>query len=196
MAIFLLWFSIFSFTVFTVALVICVFRFLRSRQLTQGLYLLLVLVFDLWLLTFTYLFFTDVYLRPLSSGARMALGLARMLVSAVILFLYGDLVLRLAGRAPAAARRWLLLIAPGTYCAVILLSLRSISLPVAGIITFLYFSYLAAVGVYANIAGNRNQGTLPENLRVFLRFSTVAFAVLILSRIVLENRFNWFGLCV
>lgn len=144
MAIFLLWFSIFSFTVFTVALVICVFRFLRSRQFTQGLYLLLVLVFDLWLLTFTYLFFTDVYLRPLSSGARMALGLARMLVSAVIL----------------------------------------------------YFSYLAAVGVYANIAGNRNQGTLPENLRVFLRFSTVALRCAGLSRIVLENRFNWFGLCV
>jgi len=108
-----------------------ILTFPRPRQLTQGLYLLLVVLFDLWLLTFTYLFFTDVYLRPLSSGARMALGLARMLVSAVIL----------------------------------------------------YFSYLVAVGVYANIAGNRNQGTLPENLRVFLRFSTVAFAVLILTGI-------------
>ena len=50
---------------------------------------MLVEVFDLWLLTFTYLFFTDVYLRPLSSGTRIALGLARMLVSGVILFVDG-----------------------------------------------------------------------------------------------------------
>jgi hypothetical protein len=50
---------------------------------------MLVVVFDLWLLTLTYLFFTDAYLGPSSLGARIALGPARKLVSTVILFAHG-----------------------------------------------------------------------------------------------------------
>jgi DNA-binding CsgD family transcriptional regulator len=183
MAIFLLWLSIFSFTVFSIALVICVFRFVRSRQAIQGVYLLIVLVFDLWLLTFTYLFFTDVYLRPLSPGVRLTLGLVRTIVSGTILFLYGELVLRMAGRRPTRLVRLLLLLAPGIYCAAVLVALRSITLPLAGIVTILYYAYLTALGMHANLARKPQQGMVPENLRVFLRFSTVAFAVLILSGI-------------
>ena len=181
MTIFLLWFSIFSFTVFSIALVICVFRFVRSRQAVQGVYLLIVFVFDLWLLTFTFLFFTDVYLRPLSPGARLTLGLVRTFVSGTILFLYGELVLRLAGGRTNSAVRLLLLVAPVIYCTAVLLSLRSITLQLAGIVTILYYAYLAALGFYANLLRKPRQGPVPENLRVYLRFSTVAFAVLILS---------------
>jgi len=170
---FLLWFSI--------ALVICVFRFVRSRLAIHGLYLLILTVFDLWLLTFTYLFFTDVYLRPLSAGAKLILGLVRTLVSGTILFLYGELAVRLSGRRPTSLQRLLLFIAPGIYFAVVLGSLRSISFPLAGIVTVLYYAYLAALGVYANLTRKRRRGPLPENLQVFLGLSIVAFAVMILS---------------
>jgi hypothetical protein len=44
------------------------------------------------------------------------------------LFVYGDLVLRLAGRAPTIPSRSLLLIAPAIYRAVIFLFLLSITL--------------------------------------------------------------------
>ena len=189
MSIFLLWLSIFSFTVFSIALVICVFRYVRSRQAIQGVYLLIVLVFDLWLLTFTYLFFTDVYLKPLSPGVRLILGLVRTLVSGAILYLYGELTLRMGGRKPLAAKRLALLIAPGFYCAVVLLSLRSITLTLAGTVTILYYAYLAALGIRARLARRSLSlpasapAPVPQNLRVFVRFSTVAFGVLILSGI-------------
>jgi DNA-binding CsgD family transcriptional regulator len=181
MTIFLLWLSIFSFTVFSIALVICIFRYVRSHRAVQGVYLLIVLVFDLWLLTFTYLFFADVYLRPLSPGVRLTLGLVRTFVSGTILFLYGELIMRLAGRRTTLPVRLLLLVAPGIYCAFVLSSLRSITLQLAGIVTILYYAYLAALGLYANRVRKPRQGPVPENLRVFLWFSTVAFAALILS---------------
>ena len=181
MSIFLLWLSIFSFTVLSIALAIGVFRFIRSRQAIQGLYLLIVVVFDLWLLIFTYLFFTDVYLKPLSPRARLILGLARTLVSAAILYLYGELALRMAGRRPAALQRLLLLVAPALYCAVVLLSLRSFTLTLAGIVTSLYYAYLASLGMRANRSAKPLPA--PENLRVFLRLSTAAFTVLVLSGI-------------
>jgi len=175
--------------VFSIALVICVFRYVRSRQAIQGVYLLIVLVFDLWLLTFTYLFFTDVYLKPLSPGVRLILGLVRTLVSGAILYLYGELTLRMGGRKPLAAKRLALLIAPGFYCAVVLLSLRSITLTLAGTVTILYYAYLAALGIRARLARRSLSlpasapAPVPQNLRVFVRFSTVAFGVLILSGI-------------
>lgn len=184
MAIFLLWFSIFSFTVFSIALIVCVYRFVRSRQAIQGVYLIIVAVFDLWLLTFTYVFFTDVYLRPLSPGQRLTLGLIRAGVSALILFLYGELALHVGGRRgsrPSTAGRALLLIAPVAYIAVIVLTLGRLGAVTAGIVTVLYYLYLASLGVYANLALKRGRIPLPENLRVFLRFSTVAFAVMIVS---------------
>ena len=181
MTIFLLWFSVFSFTVFSIALVICIFRYVRSRRAVQGVYLLIVLVFDLWLLIFTYLFFADVYLRPLSPGVRLTLGLVRTLVSGTILFLYGELVLRLAGGRTTLAARLALLVAPGIYCAVVLSSARLLTFQLAGLVTILYYAYLAALGLYANLLRKPRQGTVPENLRVFLWFSTAAFAVLILS---------------
>ena len=185
MSIFLLWLSIFSFTVFSIALVICAFRFVRSRQAIQGLYLLIVLIFDLWLLTFTYLFFTDVYLRPLSPGVRLSLGIVRSLVSGTILYLYGELALRMTGGRPTPLMRLLLLVAPGLYCAVVLLSLRSITLPLAGSVTILYYAYLAALGIRAELARRSRSATVPQpqNLRVYLRFSAAAFAVLVLSGI-------------
>lgn len=185
MAIFLLWLSIFSFTVFSIALVICVFRFLRSRQAIQGVYLLIVLVFDLWLLTFTYLFFTDVYLKPLSPGVRLILGIVRTLVSGAILYLYGELALRMAGRKPTPLMRLLLLIAPGIYCAVVLLSLRAITLTLAGTVTILYYAYLTALGIRARLARRSRSAPapVPQNLRVFVWFSTAAFGLLILSGI-------------
>lgn len=185
MTIFLLWLSIFSFTVFSIALVICVFRFIRSRQVIQGVYLLIVLVFDLWLLTFTYLFFTDVYLKPLSPEARLILGLLRTIVSGAILYLYGELMLRLAGRKPLAAKRLVLLIAPVSYCAVVLLSLRSITLTLAGTVTILYYAYLTVLGIRAHLARRSFSlpAPVPQNLRVFVRFSMVAFGVLTLSGI-------------
>lgn len=189
MAIFLLWLSIFSFTVFSIALVICVFRYVRSRKAIQGIYLLIVLVFDLWLLTFTYLFFADVYLRPLSPEARLILGFVRTFVSGAILYLYGELVLRTAGRRPTPLMRLLLLVAPGLYCAVVLLYLRSITVTLAGTVTILYYAYLAALGIRAHLARRSSslsaseQTPVPQNLRVFVRFSIVAFGVLSLSGI-------------
>jgi DNA-binding CsgD family transcriptional regulator len=183
MAVFLLWLSIFSFTVFSIALLICAFRYVRSRQAVQGVYLLMVLVFDLWLLTFTYLFFTEVYLRPLSPAARLILGLVRTFVSAGILYLHGELTLRIAGRGPTPLMRLLLLIAPGFYCAVVFLSLRSMTLTLAGTVTVLYYAYLAALGVRAHLAYKSSRAPVPANLRVYLRFSTVAFAVLVLTGI-------------
>lgn len=185
MAIFLLWLSIFSFTVFSIALVICVFRFLRSRQAIQGVYLLIVLVFDLWLLTFTYLFFTDVYLRPLSPTARLILGFVRTLVSGAIMYLYGELALRLAGRRPTPLMRLLLLVAPGIYCTVVLLSLRAVTLTLAGTVTILYYAYLSALGIRAELARRSRSAAVPthQNLRVYLHFSTAAFGLLTLSGI-------------
>ena len=184
MEIFLLWFSIFSFTVFSIALLVCVFRFARSNQAIQGVYLMIVAVFDLWLLTFTYLFFVDVYLRPLSPGQRLTLGLIRAGVSALILFLYGELVLRVARRQAGrcfSTARVLLLIAPAAYIAVVVLSLGRLGASTAAIITVLYYLYLASLGVYANLALRRTRRPVPENMRVFLRFSTVAFSVMIVS---------------
>lgn len=72
-------------------------------------------IFLLWfsIFGFTYLFFADVYLRPLSPGVRLILGFVRTLVSGTILFLYGELALRLGGCRPTPLARLLLLVAPG-----------------------------------------------------------------------------------
>jgi DNA-binding CsgD family transcriptional regulator len=145
--------------------------------------MLIVLVFDLWLLTFTYLFFADVYLRPLSPQVRLILGLVRTCVSGTILFLYGELALRLGGRKPTPALRGLLLLAPGIYLTVVLVSLRSITLVLAGAVTILYYAYLAALALLAIVARKVRPGQVAENLRVFLGFSVVSFAVLTLSGI-------------
>ena len=59
------------------------------------------------------------------------------------------------------------------------------TLTLAGIVTILYYAYLAALGVRAHLAGRSRSAAMsaPQNLRVYLRFSTAAFAVLALTGI-------------
>ncbi len=183
MAIFLLWFSIFGFTVLSIAVVISAFRYFRSRRPVQGIYLLLMTIFDLWLLIFTYLFFTEVYLRPIGAGVRLALGLVRTAVSAAVLYLFAYLAARLSKPGNRGIRNrshLLFLIAPLLYCGVVLALLRRISLPVVGGVSTLYYGYLTILSLFANLRITRSSIRLPDNLAVFLRFSAAAFLCLLI----------------
>lgn len=195
MNIFLLWFSIFSFTVFTLSIfpVVLVYR-QRGCRRSELHYIRLMLSYCLWLILFSFLFFSDVFVRPVSMPVRTIFGILRTAVTAAVLVLYPAIIISSSGD-PGSKISAAVLIAPAIYVILIIPVFITQSAFIAGIITILFNVYMLSVLLSARFHYRGDRQSRSGSIRFFLKLS-FAYCVFNLVFSLLPPRFLSSGLSI
>ena len=173
MSIFLLWFSIFAFTVFMLS-VLPVFMRLRQRgrRLEDRFYLWLMIFYCLWLITFSVLFFSEAFVRPLPGAVIIIFGILRGLITLSVLTLFTFLIGDISGRLKKRSSIIISAAAALVYIILVIPVFSSSSVFFANLVTLLFNLYFLTASVFVLIV-LRNKKSVQKSFIYFLRLMVI-----------------------
>ena len=194
MSVFLLWFSIFSFSVFLLSVLPASLRWRqRGRRSEDLLYLWLMISYCVWLIIFSVLYFSDAFISPLPGSIRTSFGLLRTAVTAVVIVLITLLSKSTAGIESGLKYKIMVFLVPAVYIALVIPVLVGSSAIFAVIVTLLYNIYIFSLAAYTLIRIGKKTDVL--NIRnYFFRLigiyclSGILIIVLPLGGIAIESK--------
>ena len=184
MNIFLLWFSIFSFVVFTLSVFPVLLRLRKRNGLKiDRIYLFLMLNWGIWLILFSFLYFSDVFVRPLTPLTKTAFGVLRTVVTILMLILYPNLLKEFSGRRFSRRINYLILIAPVVYIMLIVPILAGVTVSTARVINTAYYSYftiLSAISLFFSAAASKKRKIYMIFIRMMLIYHAAGLVISLL----------------
>lgn len=133
-----LWISILAFTLLGAGNVTA-WRFaVQMKKQTEILYAALLSVYNIWLILYTFILFTNVYVMELSAQALASFGMLRTLFTIIILVLYSYLSISTISSLSAATIYLICLVPALVYLLSMLIFFTSITVIISAAITLLY----------------------------------------------------------
>jgi len=176
---FLLWFSIFAFTLFTASTISTLARYVSSKSSILFQYLLLKLFFGLWLIVYTYALFTELFIEPLSAPQQNIVALLRMFISAFVLYITPVLSIRLKGNIVSLKKKVLLLIAPASYAISVFFLLTTPAMGFFAWVIILYYIYLIFFAIYAVTTPSASLPITNRLILYYFRYTVPAYFILL-----------------
>ncbi len=178
MTVFLLWAGIVTLTVGLVAIAVNLLRRMKRQDPIHDAYMFILSVYEMWIAIYTYVFFVDVFLLPVSPFIRNAMALVRMLIS---LGLFAGYICVLRESVSVAKRKGVF--AGGLFLCVVFcglylwLLLHPDSFGLAATLSYGYYAALLLIVVLLIVGMHSASLSWPAHIRFFLWTSAVFFLV-------------------